>query len=129
MARLRFAWLAAGVSAPLALAGLALSGYYYTALQLHGRLLVTVWLLLALFLAHSLLLRWLSITRRRMEWESALQRRQGRTSGVVDADGASVEISGTEPDIAVIDEQTRHLLRTFIGICLLGGLWVVWSAS
>jgi potassium efflux system protein len=61
--RLRKHWLWPGIAAPLALAGLAATGYYYTALELTWRAQMSLALLFGLISMQGLGVRWLVAAR------------------------------------------------------------------
>ncbi len=66
MVRLRPVWYPTAVGLPLMLAVLSLMGYSYTARVLTSRLHQSIWLILALTLAHGLLSRWLQAAGQRL---------------------------------------------------------------
>jgi potassium-dependent mechanosensitive channel len=75
MVRTKWLWYWGSVLAPLSLAGLTISGYYYTAQQLSWRLFATISLVLGLQLVRALLQRLLIVQRRKLSIEHAKQRR------------------------------------------------------
>jgi potassium efflux system protein len=123
--RLRWVWFAVFVGAPLALAGLAATGFYYTALQLVWRLEATLALLLGLLLTHSLLLRLLMVVRRRLAIEQARQRRAALVESR-DAGADAVEGDFERLDLAVVSQQTRHLLQSAVVCAAMLGMCAVW---
>ena len=68
-------WYLSLVSVPLAVAALAAAGYFFTALQLQERILLTVWLITAVVLGNALALRWLRLTHRQVMY-AQLQRKR-----------------------------------------------------
>lgn len=126
--RLRWVWFAVAVGAPLALAGLAAAGYYYTAVQLAWRLAATLDLLLGLLLLQAMLLRLLLVVRRRLAMEQARQRRAALLENREASGGETTEIV-LEPerlDLAVVSQQTRHLLQSALICAAMVGLCAVW---
>ncbi len=136
--RLKYVFYAAGVLVPLALAGLAIVGYYYTAQQLIMRFYATALLALLVLIIDALIQRWLLITRRRLAMEQLRQRREAAIAQA-QAQQAAAGASGqpaappaiSDPvderlDVASMNDQTRQLIRSllFVGITL--GLWGVW---
>jgi potassium efflux system protein len=103
------------VGAPLALAGLALYGYYYTALQLESRLFSTGWLLIAAGILANLGLRWMRLARRRL------------AQRIADRAEAGGRNRRGEADLEGLTSQARSLLRIGLGLALLAGLWLIWS--
>ncbi|MCA9321688.1 MAG: hypothetical protein KDB53_13185, partial [Planctomycetes bacterium] len=111
-------WSTLVVATPLALIGLALWGYYYSALQLQARLRDSLGLAIALLLINALLLRWLFVARGNLAIEQAKQRAQTRAN----AAGTTGEIAITESgilqaeeealEISSLDTQTRQVIRS-----------------
>jgi len=99
----------ASLGAPAALAVMALAGYYYTAVQLAQRLLISTWLVGGLLVLHATLLRWLLVAYRDLAMKRARERRaDAEASG---ADRPPVE-AGAEPTVRLseINQQTHKLL-------------------
>ncbi|HEY5312702.1 MAG TPA: mechanosensitive ion channel domain-containing protein, partial [Pirellulales bacterium] len=123
-------WYTLGMALPVSLAVIASLGYYYTALQLTWRLQATVWLLLGLLVAHSFLLRWVLLARRRLAITHARQLRAAHAHPhEVHPDGTPappIEASPGHLDLSTIDTQNRRLLRTSFLLALLIGCWLVW---
>ncbi|MCX7427698.1 MAG: mechanosensitive ion channel [Planctomycetia bacterium] len=129
--RLRFVWYPAGWMLPLALAVLAMMGYYYTAQQLAGRIAITAGLVLGVVLTRSFLLRWVLMRRRHLAMKQARQRRaaaqaDARPSG--DAAVGSVIPAPAAPnlDLATINTQTRHLVEYSLAVACFVGIWLAW---
>ncbi|MEQ8762670.1 MAG: mechanosensitive ion channel [Planctomycetota bacterium] len=96
--------------------GLALTGYYYTAIQLFGRAFVTMLYVSPLVFAHSVGLRWLLLSRRKLRITQARERRE-----------KGEEAEATQVDPREISEQSGQLIKLFvvgIGVFLA---WLVWS--
>jgi potassium efflux system protein len=133
MVRLRFIWYTLAVGVPLVLAFLAGMGYYYSAFSLYLRLGETIALLLGLIIVKDLVLRWLSITQRRLTFEEIMRDKVAQaeklekeaTSGAVEAEAVAIE----EPEINLdqIYEKNRALLRTLMFFSALIGLWLIWD--
>ena len=117
--RLRYLWFPVSIALPLLLAGLALVGYGYTAKILFQSLVYQTWLALALLVIQQLIVRWLMVTRRRLAVQAALERR----AAAVDDEALDL----AEPDLAALDEQTRHLINAVIFFSAVGGIWLTWS--
>ncbi|MDA1162478.1 MAG: mechanosensitive ion channel [Planctomycetota bacterium] len=73
--RTQWVWYWGSVLAPLSLAGLTITGFYYTAQQLAWRLFSTMILVLTLQLLRALLQRLLIVQRRKLSIEHAKKRR------------------------------------------------------
>lgn len=132
LSRLRYFWFPEAVLLPLVLAGLAAWGYYYTALQLTWRVLLTFWLVLLIALLYAMLRRWLLMARRRLAMQQARERRElaRRATAELDPDAESptpIELL-EEPGLALatIDEHTRRVLRAVVVTLFVVGLWMVW---
>jgi potassium efflux system protein len=128
--RLRWVWFPLAVAAPLALAGLALVGYFYTAGTLTLRLVNTLWLVLGLIVARELALRWLGLARRRLKMRLDRERREADDKKESDAspvERESLDVDAWRIDIEAIDSQTRKLLNMALGISAVIGLWWIWS--
>ncbi len=130
--RLNTLWLVLGAGSPLALGALAIIGFQYTALTLTGRLVDTFWLVLGLVVTNLVVLRWLSLARRKILWQQALEKRRKRqeADNLTDEDEAEGElprIKRTPLDLDAVDQQSRRLLRA--GLIFVGALsaWGIWS--
>lgn len=128
--RSRFAWYWLSVLAPLALAGFAAAGYYYTAQQLSERLYITLCLLLGLTLLRALLLRWVLVNRRKLAIEQARQRRAAALaeSKMAEPSGALLlPVSAeTDRDLAMINTQTRRLIGYSLALAGFLVVWLIW---
>ncbi|MGD8307956.1 MAG: hypothetical protein PVG98_00845, partial [Chromatiales bacterium] len=125
LARTRRLWYPAAVAFPLVLVGLAVMGYFYAAAQLAGQLVDTLWLVLAAVVGHDLFVRWLALTRRRLAYKLARERREASRTAAQETTGASAEIPPPPPeetvDLEAIDTQTRRLVHALIGWSLVVG--------
>ncbi|MBT8122538.1 MAG: mechanosensitive ion channel protein MscS, partial [Gammaproteobacteria bacterium] len=133
-ARLRYLWLALAVAIPVVLAGLAFIGYTYTAAILTGSLLDTFWFILLLVVIHQLAYRWLLLTRRRLAFEAAIERRDAARAAVaaMESDepmGESGPEHFEEPeiDLVTLGEASRKLLNVALVIAGIIGTWFIWS--
>jgi potassium efflux system protein len=127
----RYVWYATVVCLPAALGVLAAMGYFYSALQLERRLVVTVWLILGLIVFNGLVLRWLVIVKRSLALEEAKSRRTATTpepgaSGVVPAAEGPLVVDQPKIDINVVSAQTRRLLHSALVFGLVMGVWFIW---
>ncbi len=134
VARLRYLWLALTVAVPLGLAGLAVVGYLYTAGTLTGRLIDTMWLVLVLVVVHQLVLRWLLLTRRRLAFQAAVERREAMRAAAQAGEAAAPGSAGLldvveEPavDLEALSEDSGKLLNTGLSIIGIIGIWIIWS--
>ena len=120
----------AGVGVPLLLGLAAWFGFYYTTLELSWRFEASVWVILSVSMLNALVLRWFVLARRRWAIEQSRKRRavldaakkSGKTDSVDEPPPAETEIS-----LSKLDTQTRSLIRMFVSLALIVGLWGVWS--
>ncbi len=125
--RTRFIWFPGMIATLIAMGVLAGVGYFYTARQLGGqRLQATLWLLLGVLTVHSLLLRWLFITRRRFAMQKAREMREAAERA---GSGAPAAAAASAPamDLAQINEQTQHLIRSLMTVATVVGMYLIWS--
>ncbi len=148
--RLKYVWYPLSVGTPLAFACLAFTGYYYTAHQLFGRLVATLWLGLGLLIAQSLAACWLRLLRRELEQEQrqaeALAQAEAEAEARAETDAATSAtletIPGSDPqrehhwqklnplrdlDLAVVGAQLQKLLSGVVCLTFLAGCWMIWS--
>jgi potassium-dependent mechanosensitive channel len=118
----------AGIVLPLALAGLALVGYYYSALQLAVRLQATLGLALFVLLVHAVTSRWFLVTRRRLALQQFRDRQQTNDSGDnATNNNPSGLIISDAPNWSEVHERLRLLLRQAVSVGMLAGVWFIWS--
>lgn len=132
--RLRYLWYPLIVGTYALIVLLALSGYYYTAMQLRGRMVLTTWLLLGAVLLVNLFLRWLNISQRRLALQRALAKREAQLAARASKDAAPASGEGMPEifsipylDLTTINEQTRSLMSLTVLLGLGFGLWQIWS--
>jgi len=128
--RLRPVWYPLAVLVPVALAILAVAGYYYTAQQLAQRLVTSAYILLGLTLLRSLLLRWVLVKRRKLAIEQFRQRRaanQAEAKPTGESDASFLPAAAEQNvDLAAINAQTRHLVEYSLAVTGFLGIWLVW---
>jgi potassium efflux system protein len=131
--RLHRLWYPALVIAPLALGVLSVMGYLYTAGTLLALLVETIWLVAGLVILAALAQRWLRVTRRRLVYEAAMERRQAllerkqqQEEGQEAEDSGALEIE-EEVDLEELTDTSSSLFNTAIVIAGLVGLWMIWS--
>jgi potassium efflux system protein len=133
LARFRRLWLALTIALPLALAVLGLWGYVYTAGTLTGRFIDSMWLVLILVVVHQLVARWLTVARRRLALQAAMERRAAARATAVE----KAAVPGTEDlheaveqkptDLEALSQDTRQLMNTVLVILGIAGIWLIWS--
>lgn len=130
----RYLWYPLIVGTYALIVLLALSGYYYTAMQLRGRMMLTAWLLLGAVLLVNLFLRWLNISQRRLALQRALAKREAQLAARASKDTAPASGEGMpetlnlpDLDLTTISEQTRSLMNLTVLLGLGFGLWQIWG--
>lgn len=135
--RLRYFWYWPTVGVYLSLGLLALSGYYYTALQLRGRVMLTAWLLLAILLLVNLFLRWLNLSQRRLALQRALAKREAQLTARATKETGPTSSGESVPlellqvpdlDLNTVSEQTRSIMVLLVWVGLGFGLWYIWES-
>lgn len=126
-------WYSLVVGAPLALIALAFTGYVYTATAFSYLFLLTLWFLLALVLSNALALRWLQVTRRRLAYDAAMERRRAERAeaqGQEPADETGeLQFEAPEVDITALSDETRGLIRILMLTAAIVGLYLIWSSA
>ena len=129
----RYLWVALGLVVPIALAGLAIAGYVYTATQFGTRLVNMLWLIVGLILTNQLIVRWVMLVERRLAFRDALERhRQLRqlneeTDKESNADNEPSLLEEPEIDFKALSDDTTKLINTILTLVAAVGLWVIWS--
>ena len=123
-------WHLMTVASPVAMAIVAATGYFYTALELAWRLHAMMWVLVGLLVSQALAQRCLLVARRKLAIKQARERRamamaHAQHHGQVTAE-VGPSTSENPVDLVTIDLQTRRLLRSFINVALLIGCWLIW---
>jgi len=121
--RFRMVWYPLAVLVPLWLAGAAAMGYYYTTLRLSGRLLVQLWVIIALVVLQALLRRWFTIGAVRL----ARARQSEPPSGEAPGRGAQSARESQLPSVSEAAAQVRQFADYVVAALTLLGLWLVWS--
>jgi potassium efflux system protein len=132
--RLRRVWYLVALALPISLMITAVLGYFYTALYLGVRVIVTVWLLLGLIVVQALVDRWLLLqTRRRAIAEArerAAQRRQQQEGeSAAPAEHEAITIPDEKLDVAAINKQTLQLVRVTLVVVGIAALWGIWAEA
>ncbi|QPK63869.1 mechanosensitive ion channel [Methylomonas sp. LL1] len=126
ISRLRYVWYLIAVTMPWVVIGFAVSGYYQSALELQGKLIITLRLVFFTALFHALALRWLAVTKRQLAMQHARQkRRQAVDQANANAEGSFLPDENL-PDISKISQQSDKLLVTLIVAIVTVGFWMIW---
>jgi potassium efflux system protein len=127
---LRYLWLALGLLMPFSLAVFAIAGYVYTATQLGELLINTVWLIVAIILIDQLVVRWMLLLERQLEFKDALERHRAARAAreAQEGDGLPVE-SFEEPEIdfGALSDDTKKLINSALMVVSAFGMWAIWS--
>ncbi len=128
LARLRMIWFPILVLIPIALAVVAALGYFYTAQQLHGRMIFMARLIIVVLIVYALLQRWLHLVQRRVAIAESARKAEAKTGAA--GEGALESGGPIEPvtlDVVALSAQTVKLLRTVVYASILIGTLVIWS--
>jgi potassium efflux system protein len=127
-------WFPLLIAFPLALLALILAGYVHTAVVLSNAFTLTLGMASALVVLHALAVRWLTLARRRLALQAALERRRvalaAREQDEAQASDTAELTPAEEADLD-LDEASAHsldLLRITIAFIALLGLYLIWSA-
>lgn len=131
--RLRHVWPWLAAAVPVSLAGLAFSGYYYTAQVLSWRLFATCCFMAGLVILRSMLLRLLFLRRRALSIDQARER-AAAASAAAAASGeaaaasavASLVTETPQADLSAHSQQTRRLVTTGMFAASVVGMWLIW---
>jgi potassium efflux system protein len=131
VSRLRWLWYGIAFGGPLLLALAAIVGYPYTAGMLTRHLIDTLWLVLGIIVVNLVVLRWLALARRKIQWQQALEEREIRkaeqsTERDEQDEGEAPQVQSKPLDLDEVNQQTRRLMHaglSFIGIIAAWGIW------
>ncbi len=141
-AHLQYIWYPLSVMAPVAMIILAITGYYYTAVQLSERLAAMVWMVVAALVLYAVIARWLITTQQRLATERMRREREAEVEAqkaAADAahspagEGAPASLASVTNvkdhaiDFETIEKQTRRIVRTLIGWSVVVATWLIWS--
>ncbi|HOP76083.1 MAG TPA: mechanosensitive ion channel [Thermogutta sp.] len=127
----RTLWRLLAVGVPVGLMALTLAGYSYTAVQLMQRFRGSLMALLLVGVGEELFNRWLIVRKQRIGWERFRQRMASEPQIVGEAKtevgGVSPSQAESEPDLAVVGQQTRRLFNTIEVLVVLVALGWIWA--
>jgi len=115
---------AVSILAPVALVALAVTGYYYTAVQLAQRLLVSSWLVGGLLVVHATLLRWVLLAYRDLAMKRGREQREAAAAGADHKSGA--DVTEATVHLSDINQQIHQLLGLVMCGAFLIGCSVIW---
>ena len=130
MGWLRYMWYPMLVI-PVILAMLTWMGYYYTAMQLAGKTLESLWLFLLLLIVQEIVQRWLYLMNRRLA-AAKIEKLKAQVSDNEVRKPVSGQVMpqiSREPELKIytISVQNRRILHMLIAFALVGGLWMIWN--
>jgi potassium efflux system protein len=132
ISKFRWVWYSIAVGLPLLLGLISFLGNIYTSTILAGLFVRTVWFVLALVIVNMVVLRWLALTRRKLELKVLLQKREAQLAEREAGEEAGTEgealAATAEPlDFDTVDEQSRKILR--LGLLFVAAIagWQIWS--
>ena len=132
ISKFRWVWYALVVGTPLELALISILGNVYTSTTLAGLFIESIWFAVGLFVVYMAVLRWLALSRRKLELKILLQKREAqraeKEAGTQDAADSEPPVATAEPlDFDAVDQQSRKLLR--LGLVLIAAIaaWQIWS--
>ena len=128
---------------PIALIGLAIWGYFYTAMQIARQCFMTACLFISLALVNFLTARFIRISKKRLlfkQREERLAAAKAAAESAANADGtgasigggdegSGIEIATEELNVGDLDAGVRTLLRTGIFVAAVVGLFFTWKAE
>jgi potassium efflux system protein len=134
ISRLRYVWYPLGTGIPILLAGLAITGYYYSALIMGNFLISSLWLIIGAKIIHDLVIRWLKVVNLKLVLKKEEGRekddRSGRpkNEGVEESDEVTHKMDeSNQVDLPRIYRQIEKLLNLMIGLALVMGLLFIWA--
>ncbi|MDX1465590.1 MAG: mechanosensitive channel MscK [Halomonas sp.] len=109
---------------PLAMAGLIVYGFEYTALSLVGRFVISLYLLGLWVLVEATVIRGLAVAARRLAYRRALARRQA----LAQEGGEGLEVVEEPPlDMEQVNQQSLRLSKLILLIGFILVLYLVWA--
>ncbi len=125
--RLAQVWMWTALLAPLALSGLSIAGFHFTARQLLGSLLLTLALLAALYLAQSVSLRMVELTKRRLAVQRLRRSFEKRRKSLSGSEaGDEPEFEEPPANLSEVSSQVRQLVATAFGLAGLISISLIW---
>lgn len=110
---------------PVALLGMVVWGYEYTALRLVGRFVATLYLLGLWVVVEATVVRSLAVAARRLAYRRALARRRAQVQE--GAEGGLEVVEEPPLDMEQINTQSLRLSKLILLIAFSGLLYLVWA--
>ncbi len=127
---LRYLWFAIALALPLLLVALSTAGYVYTSTQLGERLIDSLWLIAAIILIHQLVVRWVTLIERQLQFRDTLERHRAQRAARETQEEDAVQtdaIEEPEIDISALSDNTQKLINTAVIVFSGLGMWFIWS--
>ncbi len=127
-------WFPLLIAFPMLLLALVLAGYVHTAVVLSNAFSLTLGMAVALVVLHALAVRWLTLARRRLSLQAALERRRANLAAREQGDAQATEAAELTPaeeadlDLNEASAHSLDLLRITVAFVALLGLYLIWSA-
>jgi potassium efflux system protein len=132
ISKYRRAWHYMAIGVPLILALISILGNVYTSTKLARLFVDSIWFAVGLIIINMVVLRWLALSRRKLELKILLQKREAqkaeREAGAQPGAESDTLVPATEPlDLEAVDHQSKTLLRS--GLVLVAAIagWQIWS--
>jgi potassium efflux system protein len=132
--RLRRLWPILALVVLAVLLVLAISGYVYAAGIYLRCLSRSVLLALALVFVQQLVVRWLTVSRRRLAYQAAVARREAALAAELEKEDTKASRDDVPPaaeepeiDVATLSEEVQRLLNSALIVGLAIGLWYTWK--
>jgi small-conductance mechanosensitive channel len=125
------------ITLPIGSLALAVSGYYYTALQITSQFQLTIFLAFILSMLYLLIQRWLVLQQRRITFERARQKRSELSKDESTQHGAKeqiredilAEIDDHTIDIDIISKQSLQFVRILLMVIFVLASAALWTQS
>ena len=138
LCRLRYIWYPLNILMPLVIFYLAITGYFYSAMEIRTLVRNTIGLILILIVVNHLVLRLLTLARRKIAWKKAkLEQLQQLEKMAESESGSEAAAAKEDPSslmesiigMSAIDEQTRTLLKLSLYTIAVTGIWAIWEPA
>ena len=134
LSRLRYIWYPVAILWPIFILGMALFGYFYSAIEIRNLVRSTIVLFFGLVILNYLSKRMLLLAHRKIALKRAIAKQELQYGSSVAAETAvgpeGISLTATlEPVVESrsIDEQTHSLLNLIWFILALAGMWTIWN--
>ncbi|MEM7678661.1 MAG: hypothetical protein AAF449_21990, partial [Myxococcota bacterium] len=125
LGRLRYVVFSILIGVPTILGLVALVGYFFTAMILISRLILTVLLIVALLLARAVMLNWLRHARRKAVLNQHLRMQEKKGESVTSTDARAL-LEEAVAEFEAVDGQTRKVFRGLLILASLIGFSAIW---